>query len=72
MSKGKVSLIVVEYETKDATNWKAGVLAFNQKEAIDTIKKRVPTYDRMLSIGVVIILWLLVWLVPLKLMWLKG
>ena len=53
MSNGKVSLIVIEYETKDTTNWKAGILAFKQKEALATIRTRVPTFDKMISIGVV-------------------
>ncbi len=49
----RVQLIAVEYETKDTTIWKAGVLAYSQQEAIDSIKARVTEYDRLISIGVV-------------------
>lgn len=43
---GKVKVCRVEYETKDRTNWKAVILAFDMQDAIDYIKKNVGGFDR--------------------------
>jgi len=34
----------IEYETKDGTSWKANILAYSVKEAVDLIKSRVKTF----------------------------
>ena len=38
---------VIDYDTKDDTNWKASILAYSVKEAIEFIQKQVPTMARI-------------------------
>jgi len=47
----RIKVVTVEYETKDHTVWKAGVLAYNIEDAIKTIVDKVPNYDRPISTG---------------------
>jgi len=45
----KIKIITIEYETKDRTNWKAGVLAYSIEEAVKTIMNSVRNFDRIIS-----------------------
>lgn len=47
--RGKVKVCRVEYETKDRTNWKAVILAFDMQDAIDYIRKNVMGFDKYIS-----------------------
>jgi len=48
----KIKVINIEYETKDRTMWKACLVASSAQDAVDMIVKNVPTFDRIISIGV--------------------
>jgi len=47
--KGKIAVCKVEYETKDRTNWKAVILAYNMKDAIKYLVNNVPAYEKYIS-----------------------
>jgi hypothetical protein len=51
--KGKVKACRIEYETKDRTNWRAVILAYDMQDAIDYIRKNVQGFDRYISTSVV-------------------
>jgi len=51
--KGKVKACRIEYETKDRTNWKAVILAYNMEDAIAYIRNNVRGFDRYISTGIV-------------------
>jgi len=48
----RIKVVAVEYETKDHTIWKAGVLAYDIADAIETISSNVSNYDRLVSTGI--------------------
>jgi len=49
----RIKIVKLEYETKDKTLWKACVLAYSIDEAIKSIINSVPTYDRLISTGMI-------------------
>lgn len=51
--KGKVKVCRIEYETKDRTNWKAAILAYDMQSAIDYIRANVQGFDRYISTSIV-------------------
>lgn len=51
--KGRITVCRVEYETKDKTNWKATILAYNMQDAINYLMKNVPAFDRYTSTQII-------------------
>ena len=51
--KRKILVCRVEYETKDRTNWKANVLAYDMQHAINYLQKRIANWDRYISTQIV-------------------
>ncbi|MCK5019157.1 MAG: C2H2-type zinc finger protein [Candidatus Peribacteraceae bacterium] len=51
--KGKLKVCRVEYETKDRTNWKASIIAYNMDDAIEYIKKNVKDFDKYVSTSII-------------------
>jgi hypothetical protein len=51
-NKKLIKAIRIEYETKDRTSWKANILAYSIQEALDYIRRNVPTFDKYVSTSV--------------------
>ena len=47
--KGKLKVCRIEYETKDKTNWKAVIIAYNMDDAVKYLRNNVKDFDRYIS-----------------------
>jgi hypothetical protein len=49
MAKKKPLCCVIDYDTKDGTNWKAGILAYSVKDAVAFVRAKVNNVARVNS-----------------------